>query len=109
MSVLIEVGETGSGMAAGVLRPIYAEWLRRHRGGALVLDGMGSLPTNMPPSGYTIIELGVKLTLVGELSVDDVVEAIAATRQRLSTRRKTLLADAVHDATHSTLLTGEQP
>lgn len=52
-----------SGMASGVLRPIFRDFIRERekRHGELVLDGMGSIPVDMdfrdPIYGFTAAEL----------------------------------------------------
>lgn len=42
---LVVFGRTGSGKTACVMRPMFDQWIEQSCGGALVLDGKGSLPT----------------------------------------------------------------
>lgn len=80
---LIVFGRTGTGKTACVMRPMMHQWIQRICGGALILDGKGSLPVefyNAYPTRIKLIAPGkAKYNPIAGLTPEEVTIVLVET------------------------------
>lgn len=74
-------GPTGSGKTSGLLRPLLNQWLTGKKGGALVMDGKGDLPTEFAGEpGFQLLAPdieGCRVALLGDLEPSVIVSVLS--------------------------------
>jgi hypothetical protein len=74
-------GPTGSGKTSGLLRPLLNQWLAGKKGGALVMDGKGDLPTEFAGEpGFQLLAPdieGCRVALLGDLEPSVIVSVLS--------------------------------
>lgn len=79
-------GTTGTGKTSGVLRPLINDWLKYACGGALLLDGKASLPTEFRNlKNYTLLDPAdpsIRVALFEGLAPEDVSAAVQSSAPR---------------------------